>query len=73
MTSLFVWYCYHAIRGLARNAIRTTTKNTNGYKMHYQKKKTFRTGYIKNLAPVIQPILKVCGAKYYITGAKRWC
>jgi hypothetical protein len=36
-------------------------------------KKSFRTGYIKNLAPVIQPILKVCGVKYYITDAKRWC
>jgi hypothetical protein len=28
-------------------------------------KKFFRTGYIKDLAPVIQPVLKLCGAKYF--------
>jgi hypothetical protein len=28
-------------------------------------KKCFRTDYIKDLAPVIQPVLKLCGAKYF--------
>jgi hypothetical protein len=32
--------------------------------------KYFRISFIKNLAPVIQPVLKSDGAKYYITSAK---
>jgi hypothetical protein len=36
---------------------------------HYQKKK-IRIGFINNLALVIQPVLKVRGAKYFITGVK---
>jgi hypothetical protein len=35
-----------------------------------RKKKRIRIGFINNLAPVIQPVLKVSGAKYFITGVK---
>jgi nucleoside recognition membrane protein YjiH len=35
-----------------------------------RKKKRIRIGFIKNLVPGIQPILKVDGVKYFITGVK---
>jgi hypothetical protein len=37
---------------------------------HYQKKKRIRIGFIKNLASDIQPVLKVSGAKCFITSVK---
>jgi hypothetical protein len=37
---------------------------------HYQKKRRIRIGFINNLASDIQPVLKVSGAKYFITGVK---
>jgi hypothetical protein len=33
-------------------------------------KKRIRIGFIKNLAPDIQPVLNVSGAKCFITGIK---
>jgi hypothetical protein len=33
-------------------------------------KKRIRISFIKNLAPDIQPVLNVSGAKYFITGVK---
>jgi hypothetical protein len=33
-------------------------------------KKRIRIGFINNLAPVIQPVLKVSGAKCFITSIK---
>jgi hypothetical protein len=35
-----------------------------------RKKKRIRIGFINNLASVIQPVLKVSGAKCFITGVK---
>jgi hypothetical protein len=38
--------------------------------MSLPEKKRIRIDFINNLAPVIQPILKVSGAKCFITGVK---
>jgi len=40
------------------------------FQTYTTRKKRIRIGFIKHLAPDIQPVLKVSGAKCFITGAK---